>query len=71
MTLYVYGNDQKKPNGSLCVEECVEQWPPLLADDDARPVGPWGFVTRDEGARQWALQGQPVYRYINDLDWYR
>ena len=66
MTLYVYGNDQKKPNGSLCVEGCVRQWPPLLADDDAQPVGHWGFATRDEGTRQWALQGQPVYRYADD-----
>ena len=66
MTLYTYGNDQKKPGGSMCTEECTELWPPLLADDGAEPVGHWGFVTRDDGSRQWALDGQPVYSYADE-----
>lgn len=66
MTLYTYANDEKKPNGSLCVDQCAQHWPPVLADAGARPVGLWGLIVRDDGARQWALNGRPVYRYADD-----
>jgi predicted lipoprotein with Yx(FWY)xxD motif len=66
MTLYTYGNDQKKPGGSLCNGSCAELWPPLLAGKDDRATGAWGFAVRDDGQRQWALNDQPVYRYRAD-----
>lgn len=66
MTLYIYGTDQKKPNGSLCVAACAELWPPMLAQEGDQAVGQWDFVVRDDGQRQWALQNQPVYRYSAD-----
>jgi len=33
---------------------------------DALPSGFWTIATRDDGARQWAYQGYPVYTNAND-----
>src|SRR6185312_2910238 len=40
---------------------CSQQWPPLLAADDAKPVGAWTIITRKSGQKQWAYDQQPVY----------
>ena len=40
---------------------CVQVWPPLYADADAKPTGAWNVITRDDGKRQWAYRGQAVY----------
>ncbi len=45
---------------------CIQKWPPFLADADAAPDGPWSLITRDDGAKQWAYQGHPLYRSIKD-----
>ncbi len=31
-----------------------------------QPVGAYSIVTRDDGARQWAYKGKPVYTYKAD-----
>ena len=60
MTLYVYAQDQKSGPPS-CVAKCIEAWPPLLAGADAQAGGEWSVVGRDDGARQWAFRGKPLY----------
>lgn len=45
---------------------CAEQWPPVLASGNARPVGGWSIVERSDGKRQWALDGSPLYTSILD-----
>lgn len=45
---------------------CVEEWPPVIASDDAQPVGQWGISVRDDGRRQWTYDGFPVYRSFLD-----
>lgn len=45
---------------------CVETWPPFLAEAGAEPVGDWTLITRDDGARQWAYKGKPLYTYAFD-----
>lgn len=47
---------------------CTDLWPPLLADDDAKPVGKWSIVRRRDGARQWAYEEQPLYTSIRDSE---
>jgi predicted lipoprotein with Yx(FWY)xxD motif len=32
----------------------------------ATAEGDWSVVSRSDGTRQWAYQGRPLYRYIND-----
>jgi predicted lipoprotein with Yx(FWY)xxD motif len=45
---------------------CTDLWPPLLAADDAEPVGKWSIVERRDGARQWAYDEYPLYTSIRD-----
>ena len=47
-------------------KSCVQEWPPLYAADDAKPVGAWTIITRDDGKKQWAYNEQAVY--TSDLD---
>ena len=38
----------------------------LVAAADAKASGDWTVVTRDDGSRQWAYKGKPVYTYKAD-----
>ena len=29
-------------------------------------MGDWTVVTRDEGAKQWAYKGKPLYTFVQD-----
>lgn len=59
MTLYTFDRD---PLGkSACSAECAAKWPPLVAARGARPAGAYTIVARDDGRRQWAYKGKPLY----------
>ena len=47
---------------------CVQAWPPVLAADDAKPVGGWSIITRDDKKKQWAYRGQAVYTSYLDRE---
>jgi len=65
MTLYTYDAD---PAGkSTCVAECARLWRPMPAKANAAPFGDWSVITRDDGTKQWALKGKPLYRFIQDV----
>ena len=40
---------------------CIQVWPPLYAEAEAKPVGAWSVITRDDGKKQWAYRGQAAY----------
>ena len=65
MTLYTFDND-KVPGKSACNGPCATLWPPLMAGASDQPSGDWTVVTRDDGSRQWAWKGKPVYFYQAD-----
>ena len=65
MTLYTFAND-KEPGKSACNGPCAVNWPPLMAQADAAPVGKWSVVTRNDGSKQWAYDGKPLYGWIRD-----
>ena len=65
MTLYTFDND-KVPGKSACNGPCATLWPPLMASASDQPKGDWTVVTRDDGTRQWAWKGKPVYFYQAD-----
>jgi len=65
MTLYTFDND-KVPGKSACNGPCATLWPPLMASASDQPSGNWTIVTRDDGSRQWAYKGKPVYFYQAD-----
>jgi predicted lipoprotein with Yx(FWY)xxD motif len=37
-----------------------------MAGADAKADGAWSIVTRDDGSKQWALKGMPVYYWAKD-----
>jgi predicted lipoprotein with Yx(FWY)xxD motif len=45
---------------------CTQKWPPLLADADAVSEGLWSIITRNDGRKQWAYEGHPLYTSIKD-----
>jgi predicted lipoprotein with Yx(FWY)xxD motif len=65
MTLYTYARDDK-PGKSNCVEECIKAWPALMAPEAAQGKGAWSIVTREDGAKQWAFRGKPLYTFARD-----
>ena len=53
---------------TLCVENpCQKQWSPLTAPHVARSIGDWEVISRDDGLKQWAYQGRPLFRYSGDV----
>lgn len=66
MTLYVFDNDAANSGKSACNGPCAALWPPLAASAGDEPVGAFSVITRDDGSRQWAYRGKPVYFYKPD-----
>ena len=66
MTLYVFDKDAANSGKSACNGPCATNWPPLMATADDKPMGDYSIVTRDDGGRQWAYKGKPVYTFKSD-----
>ena len=66
MTLYTFDNDPAGGGKSACNGPCAANWPPVMAAADAKPEGDYGIVTRDDGAKQWAYKGKPLYLWVKD-----
>lgn len=64
MTLYVF--DKDAAGKSNCSGQCATNWPPLAAAADAKASGDWTVMTRDDGSKQWAYKGKPVYGWVKD-----
>ena len=65
-TLYTFKQDKQQPGTSVCIDECAVAWPPVLASDNAIPVGKWTLIKRQDDTPQWAYNGHPVYTYVKD-----
>jgi predicted lipoprotein with Yx(FWY)xxD motif len=65
MTLYTFDMD-KEPGKSACNGQCATYWLALSATADAKSMGSWTVATRDDGAKQWAYKGKPLYTFMND-----
>ena len=66
MTLYTFDKDVAASGKSACNGPCAALWPPVAAAADAKAEGDFTLVVRDDGARQWAYKGKPVYTYSGD-----
>ena len=63
-TLYTFSED--KGGKSVCNATCAINWPPLTVAATAKPMGDYTIITRDDGAKQWAFKGKPLYYYAAD-----
>ena len=66
MTLYVFDKDPQGAGKSVCNGPCAANWPPLLAGDTDVASGDYTLVVRDDGRKQWAFRGKPLYYWIKD-----
>ena len=65
MTLYTFDKDSM-PGKSVCNGPCAQNWPPLMAMAKSKPKGEWTVITRDDGSKQWAYKGKPLYTFAKD-----
>ena len=65
MALYTFDRDTVGSGKSVCNGACATNWPPLMAGQ-AAPSGHYSVVTRDDGGRQIAYKGQPLYYWAKD-----
>jgi predicted lipoprotein with Yx(FWY)xxD motif len=66
MTLYTFDKDATGSGKSVCNGPCATNWPPLMAADTDKASGDFSLVTRDDGKKQWAVKGKPLYYWIKD-----
>jgi predicted lipoprotein with Yx(FWY)xxD motif len=66
MTLYVFDRDVVGSGKSACNGPCAANWPPLVAGPDSSAFGQYAIVARDDGIRQWAYKGRPLYLWSKD-----
>jgi predicted lipoprotein with Yx(FWY)xxD motif len=64
MTLYTFDRDSSSK--SNCNGHCAQLWDPLPAAADAKPSGSWTIITREDGSKQWAYKGHPLYAWSKD-----
>ena len=64
MTLYTV--DKDADGKSVCKDQCATNWPPALVADGAKASGDWTIITRDDGLKQWAYKGKPLYAFAKD-----
>lgn len=62
--IYCFDNDGT--GRSNCNGTCAMTWQPVLAPQNARPLGDWTVVVRADGSKQWAYKGKPVYTFAHD-----
>lgn len=68
MTLYVFKKDS--PSKSACSGPCLEQWPAyhrekVQATDGVDPKA-FSTISREDGKKQTAYKGQPLYYFAGD-----
>ena len=66
MTLYTFDKDVADSGKSVCNGPCAALWPPMVAADTDSASGDYALVTRDDGKKQWAVKGKPLYYWSRD-----
>lgn len=66
MTLYTFDGDQANSGRSTCNGDCADNWPPLIVDVNATSYGSYSIIKRDDGKKQFAYKGKPLYYYALD-----
>ncbi|MCE3261133.1 MAG: hypothetical protein K0R43_212 [Pseudoduganella sp.] len=64
MTVYTFDKDVAGSGKSACVDTCLKNWPAVPATGQLS--GPWSAITRDDGSKQLAYKGKPLYLFVGD-----
>jgi predicted lipoprotein with Yx(FWY)xxD motif len=64
-TLYTFTKDSD--NKSNCNGGCAAAWPPFIVKEGERAAAGFSVVTRDDGGKQWAKDGKPLYYFAADV----
>jgi predicted lipoprotein with Yx(FWY)xxD motif len=64
MTVYTFDKDTVEGK-SACYGGCAALWPAVSAGD-AKLTAPYSTVTRDDGTKQVAYKGKPLYTFVQD-----
>lgn len=67
MTLYAFDKDTAGSGKSMCNGGCAEKWPPLAAGASDHASGDYAIISRDDGSKQWAYKGKPLYLWSKDV----
>lgn len=69
-TVYVFTKDQKDSGVSACVDTCLENWPPVIADGEPTfskdITATIGTIDIPNGQKQVTVDGLPVYYWYED-----
>ncbi len=66
MTLYTFAKDPAGSGKSVCNGPCATNWPPLFVDGSPAVSGDYSVITRDDGKKQLAFKGMPLYFWSKD-----
>ena len=64
MSLYTFDKDSE--GKSACNGPCATNWPALKAEASDAAADGYTIVTRDDGSKQWAYKGKPLYTFAKD-----
>ncbi len=68
MTLYTFDRDVAGSGKSVCNGDCAKKWPPMMAATADQSVGDLAVISRDDGQKQWAYKGKPLYTWPEDQE---
>lgn len=66
MALYTFDKDAAGNGKSVCNGPCATNWPPLFVKEGTSAGNDYSIVVRDDGMKQWAYKGKPLYFWIKD-----
>lgn len=68
-TIYTWDGAGRGPNGDNQVRMGrPDDWIPVVAPPDAKPIGSWSVIQRPDGSKQWAHKGLPLFTNKYDLN---
>jgi len=65
MTIYTFDKDVPGSGRSNCNDRCAKMWPPVPLTVEWIE-SPYSIVTRDDGTKQLAYKGRPLYLFSGD-----
>ena len=64
MSLYTFDKDSE--GKSACNGPCATNWPVLKAEASDKADAGYSIISRDDGSKQWAYKGKPLYTFSKD-----